>query len=159
MPDYLARVRENKADGMTSGGLAHLEAKKHFIAWLEEKEPHIFEVPNWVSLRKKDFENKKPITVKQAVDWALDNVNFKDVDAKDAPSQLAWLYLDWMRIDDAFLKDILKRKVPNLAMKKTTERIVDDGREQFTLIDKLKTETQADNEDTVLPSVPQKLAV
>lgn len=100
-------------------------------------------LPAFVSLDKKDFDGKKQIADKEAVDWAIANVGFKGLKAKDAPSSTAWMYVVQFRASGDFLRDCLKKRVPTISKLDEDEGHKDDGRKSFELIAKLRAE-QAD---------------
>lgn len=117
------------------------------------------DLPDWVRLKKKYYENKPKISFKQAVDWALNHVSYRDIKPKDAPSAVAWLYLEKMRSDGGFLKDVLKQRVPRQTETQKSEGMNDDGRKLNELIDKLEAEAKESSRDTVLQVRSEKVAV
>ncbi len=99
-------------------------------------------VPKWCNWDKNDFKDKKPISNRKSIDWAVKNVSYRDVKRKDAPSESAWLYLEMFREDQGFLKDILKRRVPNISKIEQDKGFTDDNRETISLVEKLQRELE-----------------
>jgi hypothetical protein len=97
-------------------------------------------IPKFVKLRKAQFAKKVPCTTKQALDWALEHVSFRDVRVIDAPSAKAWAFLVQMREDSSFYRDVLKRCVPNKSELSNQDGFEDDGRKEFKLINSLLAE-------------------
>ncbi len=154
--DYVRKVDALKAEGIAPTA-AHSRIRKEYTEQLTTDLPGGIEIPDWVTILKRTFKKKPKISHRESVDWAMNHVLFRDIKYNDAPSALAWLYIIKMRMDDIFLKDILKKRVPNISKIESSEGIQDDGREQITLIEKLEAE-QRDNasKDSLLLSGEKK---
>ncbi len=117
------------------------------------------DLPAFVSLDMDDFKGKRAVSEKEAIDWAIANVGYFAIQSKAAPSSTAWLYLQLFRQDGTFLRDCLKKRVPNISKAEEDGGHIDDGRKQFNLLDKLLSEQGQDtgsgmvrNNDGVLPN-------
>lgn len=104
-------------------------------------------------LNRRDFARKKPVTPRKALEWALENVAYKDVQTKDAPSALAWTYLQAMRNNKDFLEQSLLKLVPTKGEVDLPQKYRDDAEKQIYHIEKLLEE---DSRDEVLSPVPQE---
>ena len=104
-------------------------------------DPGAIALPAFCNIGRKTFYGKSAITTRQAVDWAVENVVFRDVKAKDAPSAEEWLYLERFRDDPAFLNDVLKKRVTAVSKIEQGNDFHDDGRKILSLIDRLKAES------------------
>ncbi len=134
---------------------AYSKARKEFNdLYFPKKHSRIGDItlPPWCNLNRQTFANKKPITSRQAVDWAVENVAFKSAKPKDAPGAAAWLYLQRFRADPEFLNEVLKKRVPTVSKIESSKDFGDDGRKHFRLIDKLTAELGDQDANTVLPS-------
>ena len=156
--EYEAMVDKFKREGLR-GTNAHQNARKYYVEHYPQLATIGGVLPAWAKLRKKDFANKPKISHKETVDWAIENVAFKDVQPVDAPNAKAWLYVQRMREDTDFLHDILKKRVPSLSKAQQTEGMNDDGRTNFKLIQKLEDEAKARNANSVLSSGQEKVAI
>ena len=113
-------------------------------------------LPPWCNLNRQSFNNKDTVTTRQAVDWAIENVAFKNVKPKDAPSATAWLYLQRFRSEPAFLNEVLKKRVPTVSKIEQDKGYNDDERDSKALIEKLQRELESSGSDAVLPLSTQK---
>jgi len=102
-------------------------------------------IPRYCNLLSGKFKELEKISNRKAIDWAIENVLFKDIQAESAPSSTAWLYLEMFRQDKTFLLDVLKKRVPTVTKIDQDKGFEDDGREQFNLIDKLLEEHKHEN--------------
>ena len=136
--------------GLKNGGLTVGEAYRQAVAEFEQyltfdSSPSSGgdgkpKLPSFVCLNQKDFADKNAIPDKEAINWAIENCGFKDVEPKDAPSSTAWMYVVQFRGNGDFFRDVLKKRVPNISKIEQEGGHVDDGRKQFRLIDKLRAE-------------------
>jgi len=116
-------------------------------------------IPWYCNLETDTFKDASVISNREAIDWAIENVLFKDITAKSAPSSTGWLYLEMFRQDKTFMLEVLKKRVPTITKIDQDKGFLDDGREQFGLIEQLKSEStepdaeQVRNDDSALPSV------
>lgn len=112
-------------------------------------------LPPWCNLNKQSFSRKQSATTRHAVDWAIENVAFRNVKSKDAPNATAWLYLQRFRADPVFLNEVLKKRVPTVSKIESSKGFGDDGRKHFKLIDKLKAELTDQDANPVLSPGPK----
>ncbi len=106
----------------------------------EDGKPADVPLPIFCTLYKEDFLDKRAVSEKEAIDWAIANVGFRALKPKEAPSPTAWMYVIQFRQNGDFLRDCLKKRVPNISKAEQDGERIDDGRKQFNLLDKLLTE-------------------
>ena len=86
------------------------------------------------------FAGKEQSEISEDIQWALEHVIIKDVEAKDAPSATAWLFLQDMRKDGNYRKKIIGTWTPRFLVdvQSIEARYKDDGKSELSRIRSLK---------------------
>lgn len=147
---FTERKLELLSNGIASAQ-AYKQAVSEFAKYLTFDNPgpprddgDAVQLPAFVCLDKKDFAGKKSISDKEAINWAIENCGFVNLKAADAPSSTAWMYVLQFRQNGEFFRDVLKKRVPNISKIEQDGAYIDDGRKQFTLLEKLRAESSQD---------------
>ena len=109
---------------------------------------------------KSDFENwDGKIDTISDLNWIYNNLTISDVTAADAPSPGAWAHLLYHRSSKGAMDDFFTKVYPRLipakgTIQKLADKLHDDGRTTFDLLDRLLAECVGSTEQVpVLPVV------
>lgn len=130
---------------------------------VEDSIAGVSKAPGGTWLRKDQFAGKGKTGIREAVEWAFENIDVQDVGPLDAPSPGAWSLLRWVRRapaanQGAFYTTFVRPLLPTKSQLDMEDPFADDGRSVLSTIERLLAQhtsvppprPQADREKPVL---------